>query len=175
MIWLLALLACADEKAEDSSAADPGFSWVGGDFWFYTFDVDDGCFEGALRALFMPEGADEPHRFSYLIYLPSYDELPYDEDIDLREPFVEMPVRIVEGAEGQLQIQGSVMDDVLLGERYGGCTVTMTVDADLRPTDADTATGNSEISMSNMNADPLCPVLTSADCRVSLELEARRN
>ena len=46
MFWRLTLLACGGGKfdADDSGDDDGtglGFSWSGGDFWFYTLEVDD--------------------------------------------------------------------------------------------------------------------------------------
>jgi len=177
MFWLLTLLACGDGKLDADGSSDGtgrGFSWSGGDFWFYTNEVDDGCFEGALRVLFMPEGSEEPHRFEYLIYLPGYDELPYEQTVDLRAPFIEMPVTIDEGPDDQLQIRGSVMEAVELGTRYGDCVATMTVDAELLPTDADTAEGGAELTISDVRGDDRCPVMPSDTCSVVLGLEARR-
>jgi hypothetical protein len=175
MFWLLTLLACAPESATESGPDAP-IEWTGGDFWFYTLDVDDQCFGGALGALFMPNGTAVANQFEYPIYLPGFEELPYSGDISLRDPFMGMPVNIDEGADGGLEIRGSIMENVRLGavNQYGDCMVTMTVDADLKPIDTDTASGTAGIAVSNMNDDPLCPVLESADCSIDLVLEARR-
>lgn len=169
---LLWLLACAgDSNLEEVK------DFQGGDFQFSTTIARDECLEGALEALFMPEGPDTPHPFQYLVHVPSTDELPASYDIDLRDPFVGMPVTVEAGEGGAFAIRGSVMDAVLLDEtKYGDCAVTMTVDADLRPTDADHLEGEAHIAVSDpRGAEELCPVFAGDPCQVALALVAERH
>jgi len=178
MLWLLTLLACAGGKSEDADGAagaetDPRSEWTGGDFWFSTTAVEDGCMGGALRILFMPEGSEEPHRFEHLIYLPAYEEMPLSQTIDLRDPFMEMPITIDEGPDGVLQARGSVMESVELGGNFGDCVATMAVDVDLSPIDATTAEGYAHIGMTDVRGDEVCPVMDDEDCLVVLTLAAQ--
>jgi len=125
----------------------------------------------------MPDGPATPHDFEYLIYLPGYEELPMSYSVDLRAPFIEMPVTVDSNDETTLKIRGSVMDSVELGpSTYGDCIVTMTVDLDLRPVSADEAEGNAEITISNPRGeDGLCPVFDETPCPVELTLTALRD
>jgi len=141
----------------------------------YTTEVDDGCLSGALRAMFMPEDLNEPSKFEHLIYLPDYEELPFTQTIDLRAPFLEMPITITEGTGGVLQARGSVMESVALGGNFGDCVATMAVDVDLTPIDEDTAQGTARIGMTNVRGDEVCPVMDDEDCLVVLTLEALRD
>lgn len=168
LFWLLACAGDANlEEVKD---------FQGGDFQFSTVIARDECLEGAMEALFMPEGPDEPHPFEYPIHVPSWDELPAAYDIDLREPFVGMPVTVEEGDAGTYAVRGSVMDEVLLDTaKYGDCVVTMTVDADLQPTGADTLDGEAHIAVSDpRGAEELCPVFSGDPCQVALALVAER-
>jgi hypothetical protein len=144
-----------------------------GDYQFYTTRVADGCLDGALEALFMPEGADQRHAFEYPIYVPSVDETPLTYEVSFREPFVGMPVT-VERSPGGLQFRGSVMDAVLLDEAaYGDCVATMSVDADVWPAQDLGAEGR--ISVSNLRgSDGRCPVPHADPCLVVLSLTADR-
>ncbi len=166
---LFFLLACANDN-------EVAATWTGGEFDFYTLVAMDECLGGALEALFMPEGVDTPHKFEYPIYIPGYEELPTEYTIDLREPFVEMPVNVEDGGDGWLYVRGSVMESVLLDEvKYGDCAVTMTADVDLLPRDDDTVDGQARIDISNpRGSEGLCPVFDGDPCRVSLDIEARR-
>ena len=177
MHWLfLFALACGSGDKDTGSDADKDGPWTGGDFDFYTQSVVDGCLGGALEALFMPEGPSEPNEFEYPIYLPGTDELPYTDTVDLRAPFLEMPVTIEDAGGGDLALRGSVMEAVVLGEpSYGDCVVTMTVDADLHPVSVDEVEGSASIAISNPRGDDgRCPVFSSEDCEVALTLTALR-
>ena len=172
LFLIFCLVACSSE--EDTSEKD--FTWAGGEFDFQTVDTTDACLGGALEVLFMPNGPDTPHDFEYPIYLPNYDELPMSYAIDLREPFVGMEVTVREGQDGTLAIRDSVMESVELGAgTYGDCVVTMTVDADITPSSANSAEGEAQIQIGDpRGSDERCPVLDSDPCTVSLHIAASR-
>lgn len=169
MLWLM--LACFPETENQTVS-----TFEKGDFQFYTQNAKDECLGGAMEAFFMPEGVDTAHAFEYPIYVPSYTELPTSYSIDLRKPFVGMPVEVTDGGNGVFAIRGSVMDEVLLDQvKYGDCVVTMTVDADLLPDDADHITGQAQIYITDpRGADERCPVFDEDPCQVTLDLTAER-
>ncbi|MFZ5476459.1 MAG: hypothetical protein ACOZNI_06740 [Myxococcota bacterium] len=168
-MWLW-LLACSEPTVSK------GFDFEGGDFQFYTVIARDECLGGALEAIFMPEGPDERHPFECPIHIPSADELPSSYDIDLRDPFVGMPVTVEDAGDGTFAVRGSVMEEVVLDRpKYGDCAVTMVVDADLAPQEADFVTGEARIEVSDPRGeDELCPVFGGDPCTVTLALEAER-
>ena len=174
MLIFLFMMACGGKSTEDEEAS---FEWSSGDFQFQTVDVDDQCLGGALEALFMPEGPATPHNFEYLIYLPGYEELPVSYTVDLREPFVEMPVTVDSDDNRVLKIRGSVMEAVELGRAtYGDCVVTMTVDLNLQPTSSSKAKGEARIIISDPRGDDgLCPIFDESPCPVDLSLTATRD
>ena len=173
MWWFLLVAACG---TADPAEERPDFAWQAGDFQFTTVGVDDKCLDGALEALFLPKGPGTTHDFEYLIHVPAYEDLPTSYDIDLRAPFIGMPVTVTEGDGGTLVLRGSVMDEVALGAAaYGDCVVTMTADADLLPTDPDSVQGEARITLEDpRGSDQRCPEFEASPCGVTLVLAARR-
>ncbi|MFT5686973.1 MAG: hypothetical protein ACI8RZ_007930 [Myxococcota bacterium] len=171
MMLLMLAIGCGKTDEEKSL----GFTWTGGDFDFTTTAADDDCLDGALEALFMPGGPESPQEFEYTIYLPGFDEVPVSYDIDLRAPFVGMPVTVDTGADGMLTASG-VIDAVALGVvAYGDCEVTMTAEIDMTPTSADDAEGEGRIAISDPRGeDGRCPVYDADPCLVRLTLTAAR-
>ena len=180
MMILALILACGGgDKASsaDGGSVDPDVSdWSGGNFNFQTIDARDTCLGGAFEALFMPEGPSVPHDFEYEIYIPNFDDLPETYTIDLRDPFVAMPVSVDSPDGKTYEIRGSIMPAVELGRAsYGDCVVTMTVDVDLKPVSADTAKGTATINISDPRGDDeLCPIFEVSPCTVVLTLQADR-
>lgn len=164
----LLLFACA--------TSDPAVTLDAGDYAFRTVAARDECLSGALEALFMPEGPATPHDFTYPVYVPGPDELPATYDVDLREPFVGMPVTVEDAGGGALAVRGAVMDAVLLDAvRYGDCVATMTVDIDLVPRSATALDGEARLRVSDpRGAEELCPVFAADPCTVTLTVEADR-
>jgi len=158
------------------SGSDSPRDFEGGDFDFFTTDAVDGCLAGAMEVLFMPEGPDTPHPFEFPIHVPSWNDLPESYEIDLRAPFLGMPVTVEAGEDGTYAIRGAVMEAVELDPvKFGDCVATMTVDADLSPTSADDLAGEARIDISDPRGeDDLCPVFDADPCLVSLTLEAHR-
>ena len=146
-----------------------------GDYQVYTVEMSDDCLDGALEALFMPEGRTTPHAFEFPIYVPSLDELPASYEISLREPFVGMPITVT--AQGRsLQFEGGVMEEVLVNEnRYGDCVSMMTVDAAIVPTSKYSGIGDATIEISDWRGDEgRCPEPDADPCLVALELKLER-
>jgi hypothetical protein len=168
MVWML-LLAC-DDSADTTAAVE---DWVGGDYTMYTLAAEDACFDGALAALFMPEGPQDPHPFEYLVYIPDYAELPLSYTIDLREPFVSMPVTVARGQGAMMSGTGQI-DGVLLNEAaYGDCTATLGVTLQLTPSEPGTAEGYADIDIRDLSGgEGRCPVPTTDPCQIGLQLWA---
>ena len=176
MFAFLLILACNDKPAD---SGDPPFdpsTWEAGDFDFQTVAADDECLGGALEALFMPDGPATPHDFEYPIRLPGYDDVPVSYTVDLRAPFLAMPVTVDSEDGVMFTIRGALMEAVELGyAAYGDCTVTMSVDADLTPQTKDEVTGSATITITNPRGeDGRCPVFDVEPCTVDLTLTATR-
>lgn len=164
-------LGCGGPAGGDTGAAPVH---TPGDYDFFTLAADDACLGGALEALFMPAGPDTPHAFTYPIPIPAAEDLPATYTIDLREPFVGMPITLTRAAGGALQIRGAVMESVVLGPAYGDCAVTMTVDGSVEPAGPGRLTGAATLTLTDpRGAQGLCPVFDASPCDVRLQLDAR--
>jgi len=163
---MILLLACSTTGEVEFKA---------GDYQFSTTDMSDDCLDGALEALFMPQGRTTPQEFEFPVYVPSLDELPASYEVSLREPFVGMPVTVTEAPNG-LQFEGAVMDEVLINQSlYGDCVATMTVDSKIWPESSKAGTGVAEIDISAWRgSEGRCPSPDADPCLVTLELELER-
>ena len=178
----LAMAGCKGEEADDDDVVgdddditqgNPA-DYVGGEFQFATNAVDDGCLDGALEVLFMPDGPASPDDWQYPTHLPSFDEMPTTYAIDLREPFVGIVITMEDAGNHKMMIEDAVMQEVLLGEdRYGDCVVTMTCDADLQVWSPGYVAGTTSIAISDpRGADARCPVFDQLPCTMTLTLAA---
>ncbi len=148
----------------------------GGDYQMFTTAVDDGCLDGALEALFMPEGRAEPHPFEYPVYIPSLDELPASYSVDFREPFVGMDVTVTQLDDTTLQVEGSVMEAVALEGATGDCVADMVANAEFWAVSSGEVEGTAAIQVNDpRGSEGLCPVFEEDPCSVLLDLHAEQD
>lgn len=168
----LALAGCKPPGGGDDDG--PPDEYTGGDFDFLTVGVEDGCLDGALEALFMPDGPTVANAWEYPVHLPGFDDMPETYPIDLRAPFVGIQVTVEEAGENRMTVANAVMESVLLGEeQYGDCVVTMTCDVDLEVVSSTRVEGSVAISISNPRGDDdRCPVFDQLPCAMALTVEA---
>jgi hypothetical protein len=155
-----------------SNGVDEGAPFDAGEYEVSTVAMVDGCLDGALEALFMPNGRDTPQVFEFPIYLPGQDELPMTYDISLRAPFVGVEVTVSDGGEGVLDgVTGSI-DEVLLNEPlYGDCGADMQGTVVLSPDSSASGTGLVELTLANFEgSEERCPTLDADPCPVQLDL-----
>jgi len=174
LLPLLVLPACQDPgETGPSEERLPLAELKGGDYQFYTEGVEDGCLDGALEALFMPEGPATPHPFEYPVYVPSLEELPMSYAVDFREPFVGMDVTVSQLDETTLQVDGDTMPDVELGVASGDCAADMEADALLWAVGEGALRGTADIAVRDPEgSEGLCPVFDQDPCTVELVLSA---
>ncbi len=167
---LLLVLACAG--GDDTAPAE---ALEAGDYQFWTTQAVDGCLDGALEALFMPEGPEESHPFEDLIYIPAQSELPMTYEVSFREPFVGMEVTAVDAGDGAVGFADSLIEGVLLNEAlYGDCAADMVVAGELAPDETGVA-GHGWATLDLQDAggsEGRCPLLENDPCRVALTLFA---
>lgn len=168
MMFLL-MLAC------NGPVGDAAFK--GGEYEVATVGMVDDCLDGALEALFMPQGRETPQVFEFPVYVPGTDELPMTYDISLREPFVGVEMTVDAADEG-LSGSSDVIEEVLLNEPlYGDCVSSLQAEVTLLPETATTGTGSAQLTMSAFRGEEdRCPEeeLQSDPCLVSLELTLQR-
>lgn len=167
MILFFALLACSKNDS-DIEIEEVDEDFYGVDHQITTQSVDDQCFDGAMNALFMPQGSNTPHDFEYLVYIPSLDELPMTYEISLREPFVGMEITAEDGDDGIINIVSGRMEEVALGPTFGSCVATMDVEAEIVPA-GDYFEFSTTITMSELRGDDEgCPIPQIDPCTVDL-------
>jgi len=156
---------------DDVSQENPA-DYTGGDFLITTMAVEDGCLDGALEVLFMPDGPATPNAWEYPTYLPPFDEMPKSYAIDLREPFMGIEITVEDAGNYQMRVDDAVMEEVLLGEdRYGDCAVTMTCDVDMTVLGRRHVEGTTAIALSDPRGDDgRCPVFDQLPCTMTLTL-----
>jgi hypothetical protein len=186
-VWMglaLALVAVgckgedADDDDDDDVAGDDDViqgspaDYTGGDFMITTVAVSDGCLDGALEVLFMPDGPATPNAWEYPTYLPPFADMPSTYAIDLREPFMGIVITVEDAGNYQMRVEDAVMEEVLLGEdRYGDCAVTMTCDVDLTVLGRNRVEGTTAIALSDPRGDDgRCPVFDQLPCTMTLTL-----
>ncbi len=167
---ILMLLACSGS----GPAEDPAF--LGGDYELATISMEDGCLDGALEALFMPQGRDTPQVFEYPIYVPGQNELPMTYEISLREPFVGVEITVDAGESTTLEGSTGVIDEVLLNEAlYGDCVSSLQGEVQLVPETEESGTGTAQLTMADFRgSEERCPELDDDPCPVRLDLTLSR-
>lgn len=163
------LIGCPVDDDDDASG-----DFEAGMFEFSTVGVTDGCIGGAAEALYMPDGPSVPVVWEDVIELPAFDELPKTYSIPLPDPFHDMEITIDSPGADQFEMTGAENNDVYLDEdQYGDCMTDNDISALLTVQDADTITGTSTLSVTNVRGDN-CPQFETDPCDVVLDIEAVR-
>lgn len=158
-----------------SGSGDDTVDFATGEFVVKTTLVDDGCLDGGLNLLFMPNGTGTPWEWPFPVTLYAEDALPTTYDIQLREPFGEMTVTAQDGGIDLQVIDAQTNPGVLLGEdRFGQCVADMDATVQIEVVAVDEVTGVAELGMSNPRGDERCPKEMPTTCEVLLTFEATR-
>lgn len=166
-------LACATSCGE--SADGDTVALATGEFVVQTTLVDDGCLDGGLNLLFMPNGTGTPWEWPMPVTIHAEDELPVTYDIELREPFGQMTVTARDGGVDIQVIESETNPAVLLNEgRFGQCVADMSADVQVELQSADEISGIAELGMSDPRGDERCPREMPDACEVLLRFEAAR-
>jgi hypothetical protein len=175
-VLLLAACGPAEDPQDGPQERVPLEQLEGGDYQFYTTATRDGCLDGALEALFMPGGPEQPQAFEYPVWVPGLSELPASYAVDFREPFIGMDVTVTQQDETTLRVEGSTMPAVALGGNTGDCVAEMQADAELWALGPARVGGLAVITVQNpRGSEGLCPIFERDPCQVELELEAERD
>jgi hypothetical protein len=151
--------------------SDDPADFTSGDFQFSTQAVSDGCLDGGMEVLFMPEGI--PTEFANPIYIPAVDELPATYEIDLQDPFSEMEVTVT-GDEDTRTVTGAVNNNVEFDDdNYPGCLVDSSIDVDLTVDSADELHGTATMHTTSFDEGG-CPVVDTDPCDIIATLTGER-
>ena len=168
---LLAACGGDDSDGDGDGGGGGGDSFVGQNYDFKVVAVDDQCNNGALNVLFLPEGAGSENAFDDPILVPGKDDLPWEGEIKLPDPFQKVQVKI-EGTDETRTIADADNTGVLLDETtYPGCIVDFLTDVQLNIADPARVTGNAVLSMSKLRGElENCPDVTSDPCDITIDL-----
>lgn len=165
MLMLIAAMACTTEGTDD---------FTGGNFVLTTIGVEDGCYDNALNTVFLPEGDGTTNDWANAVYLPGFDELPAEVDIDLQEPFQDLTVTFEAGGEDELVVSDALQTGVQL-EEDSDCTADLNANVSIVVLDADNVEGSVSLENSNItSATDDCPVFRADPCTITLDVTGAR-
>jgi hypothetical protein len=148
-----------------------GADFASGNFQLTTQDVNDGCLDGGMEVLFMPEGT--PNDFASTIYIPALDELPATYNVDIQDPFNDMEVTVTGDADTRT-VTGAENNGVEFdADTYPGCLIDNSIDVDLTIDSADDMHGTATLHANSFD-EGSCPVVTDDPCDIVLTLTATR-
>jgi len=166
MTLLLAALGCTTGDTAD---------FTGGDFQLTTTAVDDGCYDGALNTVFLPEGEGSTNDWADATYLPGWDELPATYDISLQDPWTDMEVTVTDGGAENMLIEDAQQVGIELDpDTYPGCTVDVSIYVDITIVSADEVSATATLTNTNLTGDT-CPDMVGGDgCTMDLDVVGAR-
>ena len=161
----LAVFAAACSPSGGSDAFESG------DFQLTTQDVNDGCLDGGMEVLFMPEGT--PSDFASTIFIPAEDELPLTYTVDIQDPFNDMEVTVTGDADTRT-VTGAENNGVEFdADTYPGCLIDNSIDVDLTIDSADEMHGTATLHANSFD-EGTCPTVDEDPCDIVLTLTANR-
>jgi hypothetical protein len=186
LFGLIALLGCSSSDGQEAASAATATDTAtaadlrgltGGDFQLTVHSVDDGCIDGGMDLLFMPEGGGQPYDLKNVTYIPGFGELPLTYQVKLQAPFEAMDVTMTDAGGNLMTIRDAAQPGVLL--RVSGtedCSVDLSLDADMTITGQDSLDGLVTVTVSNATSPTMSCSVFPEGCRVVLDLKgARRN
>jgi hypothetical protein len=148
-----------------------GGDFTSGDFQLTTQSVDDGCLDGGMEVLFMPEGV--PSDFASTIFMPAESELPSTYTVDLQDPFNDMEVTVT-GTTDTRTVTGAENNGVEFdADTYPGCLIDNSIDVALTIDGADEMHGTATLHASSFDESG-CPTVDADPCDIDLTLTATR-
>ncbi len=170
---LFGLAGCGGDPSAEVSGERP-FDFPTGEFALTTLSVDDRCLDGALHALFMPEGAGTPWAWERPVTLHPPEDLPKTADLVLRAPFGAVSVTYSAVDMRRARARGAQNRGVPLDEeRFGACVADLDADVDVQIVSTDLVSCEGVLTMSDPRGDPRCPVLATP-CEVALVFKGER-
>ncbi len=172
------LAACGNDdngNGDGDGEAATGFS--GGNFTVTVESVDDGCFDGAMNTIVLPDG--EANDLPAPVSFPDYDDLPTQVDIEFNEPFQDTEgIEFEAAGDNGLRTAGDgfTQTGVDIAAADGDdCLADMLVTAELSATDDDTFTGTGTLTITSAEGDD-CPAFEAGPpCEVTTPMTATRN
>lgn len=153
-----------------------GTTFTAGTFQLTTHAIVDGCLDGGLDLLFMPNGTAAPYDLAHPTDFYAYGDLPKTYDIQLQDPFRAMTVTVEQDGANRMKIENSTQTDVVVdAANYGDCSADMTVNAGIVIVDNDNLNVTATLSITGWaSSGDTCPVFSSDPCTVTLTMTGAR-
>ena len=173
LFLLFGLAGCGGDPSAEVSG-ERTFEFPSGEFTLTTLSVHDGCLDGALHAVFMPEGAGTPWAWEHPVTLHPPEDLPKTADLLLRAPFGALSVTYSAVDMRRARAQGDQNQGVLLDEeRFGACVADLDADVDVQLVSRDLVSCEGVLTLSDPRGDPRCPLMATP-CEVALIFKGER-
>lgn len=167
------LFAAGCDDGEETTPTDDVFS--AGAFIVTSNTVNDGCFDGAMTTIVLPDGT--PRDFPAAINFPAYSDLPNKIDIKFSAPFTDANGVDVEASgdkgwatsgDGFLQENVSIVADGL------DCLANMKASAEMISTDNDHFSGTGTLTITNASGVDCPAFIAGPPCDVTVTMTAVR-
>ena len=175
---VLVVGGCEEASVEAETAANgqsfAAVDFTGGMFQLSVLSVDDGCLDGSLQLMFMPDGNLEPYSLAFPTEFPSAVALPSSFRVQLKEPFSTLEMELV-GVQGDmLEVAEATQANVLLGvPGSGACSADLGFLADITVSSNDTLLLRTRVTLDGF-LHPDCPTVQETPCEVILEMRGDR-
>ena len=180
-LLVLSIVACSETTPSSpvgagSDTVAPVTDFLGGEFQLAVSRVDDGCLDGGLALVFMPEGTGSPYALKHPTVFPALSELPTQVTMRLDAPFSDMTLPMAAGGVGRITVRGASQKGVLLGiAGTADCRADMVIDADVTVRAADRLDLSVTVVLDGLRSpQDLCPTMQSVPCTVHLEMSGQR-
>lgn len=162
---------CGDD--DETSGGDGAFS--AGAFLVTVQSVDDGCFDGAIDTIVLPDGTPRP--LPAPVNMPGFADLPSQIDIQFDDPFQDVTGVPIEasGSNGfRVSGNGFEQNGVDIATTGTDCVADMLVTAELIASDNDTLTGTGTLTISAATGADCPSFIAGPPCSVTTPLTAVR-
>ena len=176
-LLLVTSFGCADDTAgmlEPQGAPFDARDFSAGEFQLSVENVEDGCLDGTLQLLFMPDGTAAPYALQNTTLFPSGSELPNTVTVQLESPFSNLSMEMSLGADNTFEVKAGRQENLLLGlAGTGECKASLDFDATITVLDANTLSLETAVQLEGFS-HPDCPAVQQNPCQVLLRMRGTR-
>ena len=169
------VLGCSSDASETSGDVASSEQFVGGQFQLKVHRVTDGCLDGSVDLLFMPEGTGEPYPLKNTTWIPGEADVPMTYQMDLEAPFSDMTITMSASDQGYRIADGTQTGVVLGLAGSGDCSADMRFEGDVVLHALDSVSMTVRVELSDFtSANEECPKTSAPTCQVVLEMSGAR-
>ncbi|MFT5432410.1 MAG: hypothetical protein ACI9OJ_003109 [Myxococcota bacterium] len=173
----IAFLVGCSASTETTAAPDAGSShFAGGEFQLQVERVDDGCLDGSLAVVFMPNGTQSAYPLANPTWIPGAEDVPTTYVMKLNAPFQDMSMTMEAGQGDQFVVKDAPQNAVPLNlAAASDCVVDMVFDATVDLVSSDSIAMSVRVTMTDFRSESeACPAPSAPACAVTLDLTGTR-